>query len=249
MGSIKASLSRAALAVALSCAVAFPSFAQDASVAEQTIDAMHKLWGQHPGIRANHAKGVVVEGSFTPTDAAAKLSKAPLFQGKPVPVTARFSDSTGLPAIPDGSPDANPHGVAVKFRLPGGEVDVHSHEGRFIARGVFNPNSAVRVRLYRWDGGELDAMQLAERMMESIARPLEVEGHELYTTATIGLALGVAFAIGMRITSMSPSRVTVRSSAIASASISPSPIAGYAPRGPGEGARFQSRDPDLRASV
>lgn len=36
---------------------------------------------------------------------------------------------------------------------PGGEVEVYSHEGQFIARGIFNPNSAIRVRLYRWDGG------------------------------------------------------------------------------------------------
>ncbi|HJS87548.1 MAG TPA: catalase family peroxidase, partial [Acetobacteraceae bacterium] len=94
-------------------------------VAEQTIDAMHKLWGQHPGFRANHAKGVVVEGSFTPTGAGAKLSKASLFQGQPVPVTARFSDSTGLPDVPDGSEAANPHGAAFKFHLSGGgEMDL-----------------------------------------------------------------------------------------------------------------------------
>lgn len=39
---------------------------------------------------------------------------------------------------------------------PGSEVEVFSHEGQFIARGLFNPNSAIRVRLYRWDGGPLD---------------------------------------------------------------------------------------------
>lgn len=38
----------------------------------------------------------------------------------------------------------------------GDEVDVVSHEGQSIGRGVFNPNSAIRVRLYRWDGGTLD---------------------------------------------------------------------------------------------
>ncbi len=39
---------------------------------------------------------------------------------------------------------------------PGSEVDVFSHEGKFVAKGIFNPNSAIRVRLYRWDGGPLD---------------------------------------------------------------------------------------------
>ena len=31
-----------------------------------------------------------------------------------------------------------------------------SHERQFIARGLFNPHSAIRVRLYRWDDGPLD---------------------------------------------------------------------------------------------
>ena len=39
---------------------------------------------------------------------------------------------------------------------PGDEVDVFSHERQFIARGLFNPHSAIRVRLYRWEGAPLD---------------------------------------------------------------------------------------------
>jgi catalase len=120
-------------AVALSCALMPAAFAEDASsVAEQTVDAMNKLWGQHPGMRANHAKGVVVEGSFTPTKEAAALSKAVLFAGPTVPVTARFSDSTGLPDIADGSENANPHGMSVKFHLPdGSEVDIVENSLKF----------------------------------------------------------------------------------------------------------------------
>lgn len=93
--------------------------------AVQTVDTMNTLWGKHPGMRANHAKGVVVEGRFVPTAAAAKLSKASIFAGKPVPVTVRFSDSTGLPTLPDGSGPANPHGMSIKFHPAGGsDVDV-----------------------------------------------------------------------------------------------------------------------------
>ena len=33
------------------------------------------------------------------------------------PVTARFSNSTGLPEIPDSVPDANPRGFAIRFNL------------------------------------------------------------------------------------------------------------------------------------
>jgi 23S rRNA (cytosine1962-C5)-methyltransferase len=39
---------------------------------------------------------------------------------------------------------------------PGDVVDVESREGQFIARGLYNPTSTIRVRLYRWDDGPLD---------------------------------------------------------------------------------------------
>lgn len=113
-------------------AFASPLAAQEASTAEQTIDLMNKLWGSHPGSRANHAKGLVVEGSFTPTPEAAKLSKASLFAGPAVPVTARYSNATGIPTVPDGSPNANPHGLSMKFKLAdGSEMDVVTNALKF----------------------------------------------------------------------------------------------------------------------
>jgi catalase len=49
-----------------------------------------------------------------------------------VPLTARFSDATGLPDVADGSKAANPHGLAVKFHLPdGGEVDIVENSLKF----------------------------------------------------------------------------------------------------------------------
>jgi catalase len=86
----------------------------------QTLDAMNKLFGTHPGFRANHAKGIVVEGNFKASPEAASLSKAAIFSGEVLPVTVRFSDSTGIPNVPDGSNLANPHGMAIKFHLPDG---------------------------------------------------------------------------------------------------------------------------------
>jgi len=94
--------------------------AQDQSVEEQIVDAMNKAFGVHPGFRANHAKGIVVEGSFKASPEAAGLSRAVLFNGSTIPVTVRFSDSTGIPNLPDGSKAANPHGMAIKFHLPDG---------------------------------------------------------------------------------------------------------------------------------
>ena len=81
---------------------------------------MNKAFGTHPGFRANHAKGIVVEGSFKASPEAAGLSRAALFNGSTIPVTVRFSDSTGVPNLPDGSKAANPHGMAIKFHLPDG---------------------------------------------------------------------------------------------------------------------------------
>src|SRR3954447_5186297 len=93
----------AAAALLLACGIVR---AQDISVPEQIVDVMNKLWGkQQAGMRANHAKGVMVEGSFSPIKDGAGLSKAALFRGGAVPLIARFSDSTGLPNIPDA--DAN----------------------------------------------------------------------------------------------------------------------------------------------
>jgi catalase len=86
----------------------------------QNIDALNLAFGVHPGFRANHAKGIVVEGSFKASPEAASLSKAPIFSGEVVPVTVRFSDSTGIPNVPDGSNLANPHGMAIKFHMPDG---------------------------------------------------------------------------------------------------------------------------------
>jgi catalase len=111
--------------VAMVLAAGHPAAAQDGSTAEQTIDVMNTLFGKHPGKRANHAKGVVAEGSFTPSKDAATISKASLFQGAAVPVTIRFSDATGVPTIADGAANANPHGMALKFKLSdGSDMDV-----------------------------------------------------------------------------------------------------------------------------
>lgn len=104
------------------------------SVPEQIVDAFNGVFGVHPGARAVHAKGVVLEGTFSPTASATTVSKAPHLQKKKtaVPSTIRFSASTGLPAIPDTDPGASPRGMAVKFHLPDGsktDIVVHSFNG------------------------------------------------------------------------------------------------------------------------
>ena len=100
--------------------VALEAPATEKSLAEQLVDAFNRVFGVHPGTRANHAKGVVLEGGFTPNASATTVSKAAHLQKRktPVPVTVRFSDGSGLPTVPDT--DEMPRGMAVKFSLPDG---------------------------------------------------------------------------------------------------------------------------------
>jgi catalase len=75
------------------------------------------MFGPHPGFRPAHAKGLILTGIFKPALGAAALTRAPHITRASTPVTVRFSNSTGLPAIPDNVPEANPRGLAVRFDL------------------------------------------------------------------------------------------------------------------------------------
>jgi len=85
----------------------------------QLVDAMRALAGAHPGIRAAHAKGIVCSGTFHATPDARRMSKAPHFQGPPVPTVIRFSNANGNPDVHDGLPGVR--AMSVKFELAGGK--------------------------------------------------------------------------------------------------------------------------------
>lgn len=55
------------------------------------------------------------------------MSSAKHFNQSSTPVIARFSDSTGLPKIPDTDPNANPRGFAARFQLGLDEHGRRSH--------------------------------------------------------------------------------------------------------------------------
>lgn len=91
------------------------------SVAVQTVDTLEKLaGGPHAGFRSNHAKGVLATGQFVAAPEAKTLSKATHLQGAVVPVLVRYSNATGVPTLPDANPNASPHGIAIRFKLPNG---------------------------------------------------------------------------------------------------------------------------------
>jgi catalase len=111
---------RTAIVAVIIASISLSAHADDPGVNVQIVDAMNKAFGVHPGYRANHAKGIVAEGSFTASKDAAALTRSPIYAGSTIPVTVRFSDATGVPNLPDAAPAANPHGLAIKLHLPGG---------------------------------------------------------------------------------------------------------------------------------
>jgi catalase len=98
------------------------------ALADDLLEQFDQMFGLHPGFRPAHAKGLLLTGTFKPTSAAQALSKAPHFSRPSTPVTARFSNSTGFPHIPDNASDANPRGFAVRFNLADHvHTDIISH--------------------------------------------------------------------------------------------------------------------------
>src|SRR5438477_1515225 len=88
------------------------------TLSQQLLDVLDQLSGLHPGFRPAHAKGLMCTGSFTPSPEAAKLTRAPHASKPSTPVLVRYSDSTGVPTIPDNDPQrSGPRGIAVRFNL------------------------------------------------------------------------------------------------------------------------------------
>ncbi len=87
-------------------------------LAQQLLDALDALSGLHLGFRPAHAKGLMCSGLFTPSPEAANLTRAPHASRPSTSVTVRFSDSTGVPTIPDNDPArSGPRGIAIRFHL------------------------------------------------------------------------------------------------------------------------------------
>jgi catalase len=123
--------------IAVSVATTLTTLSSHAQTEGQThspaelVDSLHTAFGQHHA-RAVHAKGVILEGEFTPDAHGHELTKAAHFQAQKSKVTVRFSDFTGVPDIPDNSPLANPRGMALRFQLPDGshtDLVTHSFNG------------------------------------------------------------------------------------------------------------------------
>jgi len=97
--------------------VPLPKDERIVALATDLLQQFDQIFGVHPGFRPAHAKGLMLTGGFIPSSGAQALTKAPHVSRASTPVIARFSNSTGLPQLPDSAPEANPHGLAIRFNL------------------------------------------------------------------------------------------------------------------------------------
>jgi hypothetical protein len=84
-----------------------PSDEKIVALGQDILKQFDAIFGLHPGFRPAHAKGFMVTGTFTPAPEAASFTRAPHITRSSTPVTVRFSNSTGIPLIPDTDPNAS----------------------------------------------------------------------------------------------------------------------------------------------
>jgi catalase len=94
-----------------------PSDEKIIALSQDILKQFDTIFGLHPGFRPAHAKGLMLAGTFTPSPEASSLTRAPHITRDSTPVTVRFSNSTGVPVIPDNDPNASPRGLAIRFNL------------------------------------------------------------------------------------------------------------------------------------
>ena len=88
------------------------------ALSQDILQQFDAIFGLHPGFRPAHAKGILLSGTFTPSADAASLTRAPHMSRQSTPVTVRFSDATGIPAIPDNAPKPARAAWQSAFTLP-----------------------------------------------------------------------------------------------------------------------------------
>jgi len=105
-----------------------PSDEKLLALSNDLLQQFETIFGQHPGFRPAHAKGTLLSGTFTPSPDAASLTRASHAVRSSTPVTVRFSNSTGLPLVPDNDPNASPRGLAIRLHLAEhSHTDIVSH--------------------------------------------------------------------------------------------------------------------------
>ena len=98
------------------------------TLSQNILQQFDTLFGLHPGFRAAPCERRDAGGNIYACAQAASLTRAPHTQLASTPVTVRFSNSTGVPVIPDNDPNADPRGMAIRFHLAEhSHTDIVSH--------------------------------------------------------------------------------------------------------------------------
>jgi catalase len=88
------------------------------TLVRELLEAFDAVFGQHPGFRPVHAKGLLCSGVFTPAAAATALTRAPHVARTSTPVIVRFSNFAGVPTVADNdTAGAGPRGMGIRFYL------------------------------------------------------------------------------------------------------------------------------------
>ena len=98
------------------------------ALSDNILKQFDAIFGLNPGFRPVHAKGLLLSGTFTPAASTKDLTRAAHITRSSTPVVVRFSNSTGVPLIPDPDPNASPRGIAIRFELaPHVHTDIIAH--------------------------------------------------------------------------------------------------------------------------
>jgi catalase len=164
-------------------------------VSQRLVAAIRAAYGVHPGRRAAHAKGSCCRGEFRATPEIRALSRASVFNGDTIPVTARFSNGAGDPDRPDTALDGR--GLAVKFHLAGGaELDlVGLSQPVFFVRDLdtfieFSERRNDRAAIEAWLGGHPEALPAVMHLMTTPAAAsyTDVTYHGIHAFRLVGAA-------------------------------------------------------------
>ena len=154
-----------ALALAASDDPAQPSAAPKETPLSM-VNALHSAFGEHHA-RAVHTKGVMVEGTFTPSTEAQSLTKEPIFSGETLPIIGRFSVFAGVPDLPDNDDGASPAGLGIKIKAKDGEdfdIEVNQHKDFITAT---SDEFAVFLRALPVSGAEAPHPNPVEQFLAS----------------------------------------------------------------------------------
>ncbi len=99
----------------------------DGDLARQLIAALGETADARPGVRLNHARGIVGTGTFRAAAGPKEGWAAEMLDGNAVSALVRFSSSTARPDVAQADPAADPRGIALRLSRGSERWDLIGH--------------------------------------------------------------------------------------------------------------------------